>query len=209
MRRTLWLSGALVLSVSACGGGSHHAASPTTVRLTAPSASTSNAPTPPASTTTTVPDAVNIPATIDVPYVNAVLAQLNHVYGNAQRIEIATKFLPPSIPPLLRAIFGDPQYARELNVFSQALQGNTLDGFKLDPPDPISTVTALTHGQAACIEAAVSTVDNAQKTGTAEPLALYVVLRPKLPANDPRRVNRTPWEIAYDLTQQPIGTDAC
>ena len=209
MRHTLWLGGALVLAASACGSTTHHGADPTTAPSTAAAPSITTSTSLPAVTTTTVPDPVNIPAKIDVPYVNAVLAQLNHVYGNAQRIEISTKFLPKTIPPLLRAVFADPQYNRELSVFSQALQGNTLSQLKPNAPDPVAEVIDLKAASSNCVEAKISIEDNAAISAPSPPLELYVVLRPKMSQHDPGSVNPTPWAISYELTNAPIGTSAC
>ena len=208
MRRTLWLGGAIVLAASACGSTPHHGGDPTTSPSTG-AASTTTSTSLQAVTTTTVPDPVHIPAKIDVPYVNAVLAQLNHVYGNAQRIEISTKFLPKTIPPLLRAVFADPQYSRELSVFSQALQGNTLSQLKPNAPDPVAKVANLTAASLNCIEAKISIEDNAAISAPSPPLDLYVVLRPKISQHDPGSVNPTPWAISYELTNAPLGTSAC
>jgi hypothetical protein len=213
MRRTLWwLGGTVALAASACGGGSHHTSAPTTVPIPTVDPSTSQASTTstvPAPTTTTVPDPVSIPPTIDITYVNAVLAQLNHVYGNARRIEVQTKFLPKSIPPLLRAIYGDPQYARELSVFSQALVGNSLSSIVDSPPDPVSSVTSLAANKSTCLQISVSINDAAASTSPVPTLALFVVLRPKIETNDPSNINPTPWAITYELSTEPGAADAC
>ncbi|MCU4187529.1 hypothetical protein K6U06_24440 [Acidiferrimicrobium sp. IK] len=210
MRRTFWLAGILILTASAasaCGGGTHHSTDPTTTLL--PTTTSTTPSTLPPATTTTVPDPVNIPPTIDAAYVNAVLAQLNHVYGDAQRIEIATKFLPKSIPPLLRAIFGDAQYARELSVFSQALQGNQLDGLSPNAGDRKMTAVALSSNSTSCIQASI--VADYRSVDPVAPPSVpgYVVLRPKISADDPQGVNRTPWMIFYESNQAPSSGDAC
>lgn len=213
MRRGLWIiGGAVLLATSACGSTEHpHADPPTTAtaRPVSPVATTALPPTTPLSTTTTTaPDPVVVPPAIDASYVNAVLAQLNHVYGNAQRIEISTKLLPPSIPPLLRAIYGDQQLTRELYVFSQALQGPTLANANADAGDPVMTTTQLMAARNDCIQAAI-VVDDSSASRESQPLPLFVVLRPKVSSDDPQSVNTTPWQITYQMSTAPSGNDAC
>jgi hypothetical protein len=213
MRRGLWtIGGALVLAASACGSSSHPHADPSTTasaRPVSPVATTARPPTTPLPTTsTTVPDPAVVPPAIDASYVNAVLAQLNHVYGNAQRIEISTKLLPPSIPPLLRAIYGDQQLTRELYVFSQALQGSTLEDANANAGDPVMTTTELTARRNDCIQASVI-VDDSSASPQSQPLPLFIVLRPKVSSDDPRSVNTTPWQITYQMSTAPSGSDAC
>lgn len=214
MRRGLWtIGGALVLAASTCGSSSHPHADPTTstsARPVSPVATTARPPTIPLpSTSTTVPDPAVVPPAIDASYVNAVLAQLNHVYGNAQRIEQATRLLPKSIPQNLRAIYGDPQYAHELYIFSTALQGQTLNQAKPVPGDRITTVTSLQTASATCIQVASATDYSPVTIAPSAPLLLELVLRPKLAVNDPGGLNPTPWSITYEMRDPPAGSDAC
>lgn len=214
MRRGLWIiGGAVLLATSACGSTEHpHADPPTTAtaRPVSPVATTALPPTTPLSTTTTTaPDPAVVPPAIDASYVNAVLAQLNHVYGNAQRIEQATRLFPKSIPQDLRAIYGDPQYARELYIFSTALQGQTLNHAKPVPGDRVTTVTSMQDASGSCIQIASMTDYSPVTIAASAPLLLEMVLRPKVAANDPSNLNPTPWSITYEMRDPPSGPDAC
>jgi hypothetical protein len=192
---------------SACGGNSPHAADPTT--LPAPPSSALTTVTLPANTTTTAPNPATIPPTITVAYVNAVLAQLNQVYGDAERIELTTRALPKSIPRLLRAIYEDPQYNRELYVFSEALLSPKISDAKPNPGDRSSRVTALRPSTLSCIDVKTAT-SYAPVISPPPPIeVLYFVLRPKAPSNDPTHVNRTAWDISYEMSFAPSGPDAC
>jgi hypothetical protein len=147
-----------------------------------------------------------VPASIDVPYVDAVLGQLNHVYGDAVRLQVATQSLPPSAVEDLRAIYNDPLYNTELGLFSEALYDG-ISSARPKPGDPITTVERLISSSPTCIFAEVSTsLAPVVKTASAPAAAEYEMLQPTQPGTDPSGLNPTPWSFSYDATfQQPTS----
>lgn len=211
MRRTSVLFLIVLLSMTACGGARHTSAATTTVPPVPPSAvaTTTTTSTTSGSATTTVPDPAIIPPTIDAAYVNAVLVQLNHVYGDAQRIEISTKFFPPSVPKLLRAIYADPQWGRQVSIFSSSILMISTVPLKARIGDRATVVTTLAQAGLTCIQAQTTSDYSSIVVTTFPPTPLYLVLRIKDPANDPQHANSTHWAISYEMNVAPGPNDAC
>ncbi len=167
--------------IAGCGGGRHHSAPTATMNLAV------------------------IPPVITPAYVNAVFLQLNHVYGNALRQLVATHDVNADVSADLRAIYDDPQYAHEMNIFSAGL--TDLTRVKSPPGDPIITVKSIQEAAATCIETTVSIDGSPVTHSAAAPVTGYVVLDPSLPSNDPRKLNSTAWTMQYEEpVPPPVGT---
>jgi len=162
--------------------------------------------------TTTFPDPDVVPAVITPAYVDAVFAVLDHVYGNAVRLMVATTNLPVQATVDLRAVFADPEYATELKIFHLELE----QGFahvRRPPGDRRTTVVRVLSASETCIFVQTKTsfraviTDPAPETGTE-----YYALEKKSSANDPDRLNSTAWEIYYDVAYtavEPPPKDPC
>ncbi len=152
-----------------------------------------------ATTTTAAPDPFSIPEDpedIDAAYVEAVLAELERINGDALRLAIS-EGLSPQARELLEST-----YTRELGgVLISVLVDESQQGFpgvRENPGDVRTTVTAVLVAQLDCVSADV--VQDYSEVGP-EPLSLMtrVELRPAVPGSPS---NPTPW--VYSL-RQPAG----
>lgn len=205
MRRLSALAAAVACSslLAACGGSAQSV--PTTLAprtLPAPPTTSVPASTAPTTALGTGP----VPPVITIAYVDAVFAQLLKIYSKAVAEVVNSRSIPPSVPGLLHSIYGDAQLNRELDVFSQAIVTGAVN--TIGPADVSQLqllATRLTTAQRSCIEALADAATSpvAVKTST------WLVLRPKVAADDPTFINSTQWQITYQLTTQPEGSDAC
>jgi hypothetical protein len=203
MRRTLLaISAAAALLAGACGSSRPHAAPsstvatvplPTTLPLTTtspvettvPPAPTTVAPTTVAPTTvaptTTLPVTATVPAQITVAYVDAVLAKLNHVYGDAVRASVKLG-------------------AEEQKIFLEDIREG-LGGIRPHPGDRVSRVTKLVSASPACIYARITTIyDAVDKRHPPTPADEYVELSRKAEPQAALALNPTAWIYTLDLT---------
>lgn len=176
----------LLALVAACSsseadnGGSSAEATTTTVAET--------------TTTTAAPDPFTVPedpADIDEAYVEAVLAELERINGDALRLAVS-EGLSPRITELIQSIYTPERAAEELDVLVQEYNAG-LPGVRRPPGDVAATVSQLLTARRDCI-ALDGQLDYSAVSETAtEPLPIRVELRPKA---DEESTNPTPWEIA-------------
>jgi hypothetical protein len=193
-RRILALGGAVVLVLAACSGRAHDTA-PTT--------------TPPSPSTVAAPNPDVIPPVITVAYVNAVLAVLNHVYGNATRALRVTHSVSTDVKSDLRAIFNDPLYAQQVHAATLSLKG-VINNVRADPGDLRTVVIRLITGSPTCIFVETKTNFSAAFIHpTPQPASEYYELAPKQHAENPQGINPTPWAFAVNsayLTPTSVAT---
>ena len=180
------LAGIILAASAACSGSSADKASPTATVATEP-----------APTTTTDPYAV--PATIDVAYVNQVLAGLDRVMGDVTRLVVRTRTIPPEAYEALRAAYKDPDF---LQIQIDNFQSDMRKGFasyKSEPGNQVTTVTQMLTADHKCIFARVQrSYAEITVQGSSDPHILWVALQPSDPARDPNFYNRTHWAYIYD-----------
>jgi hypothetical protein len=181
------------LPTSPTTGHTTTTATPTTT--TAPTATTAD---PPSTATSLSTNAPTVPATITPAYVNTVFATLNHVYGNALRLELQTNSIPAQAAVDLRAIYNDPLYSKEMTIAAQDLAGNR-SNVRNPPGDQVTRVLHLISASPTCIF--VDTETNVSKVvlNAPTPGYDYYELTPKQPGIDPTGINPTPWALTYDL----------
>jgi hypothetical protein len=205
MRRFyLALGGVAMLVVTACGSSGHRADSVPPVATAPPStagpvatSSTDPTTTLPA-TTTTVPDTAIVPATITVAYVDAVLAKLNHIYGDAVRASVAAHALTFDADKDLGAIYTVSLAAEEHILFAEALANETQNVRKV-PGDPITSVQKLIYASTTCIYAQVQTDSDPVVIHPVAPLAdEFMGLRRITAGADLVGLNHTPWIWFFD-----------
>jgi len=153
--------------------------------------------TEPATTTTTNPYAV--PAVIDAAYVNRVLAGLDAVVGDAVRIVVATRNLPPEALDRLRAVYAeDERLQREIDGAQRDLR-NGFANIRPNPGNKLTKVTELITATPACIFGRVRRDYSLVSTNTLPGLEdQWVGLKPIDPSRDRNRYNPTPWVFVYD-----------
>jgi hypothetical protein len=133
--------------------------------------------------------------------VNRILAGLDGVMGDLQRILIRDRKITPEVTDRLKAIYTGPELLNQIDAFrADVAQG--LIGYKNPPGNRITTVTRLITLSSICVFAQVSR-DYAPVTAGPDPRpsSLYVVLVTKTAADDPKQLNPTPWAMLYDGVQ--------
>ena len=175
MRRYLVAAVALVLFVGCSDGGSSGSPAPTIV----PAAAGEEAAT-----------------------VNRVLAGLDGVMGDVQRILARERRFTTEATDRLRAIYTGPELLNQIDAFRADLD-NGLLGYKATPGNRVTTVSRLITASPICMFAEVTRDYSPVNEGaTTRPVTLYVVLVTKHEADDPRQLNPTPWAMLYDGVQQ-------
>ena len=146
-------------------------------------------------TTVASPDADQV-ATL-----NRILAGLDGVMGDLQRILVQERRITPEVTDRLQAIYTGPELLNQIDAF-QADVANGLTGYKNPPGNRVTAVSRLITASPICVFAEV-TRDYAPLTeGLApRPTSLYVILVAKSEADDPRQLNPTPWTMLYDGVQ--------
>jgi hypothetical protein len=133
--------------------------------------------------------------------VDQVLAGLDGVMGDLQRILVRDRKITPEVTDRLKAIYTGPELLNQIDAFrADVAQG--LIGYKNPPGNRITTVTRLITLSSICVFAQVSR-DYAPVTAGPDPRpsSLYVVLVTKTAADDPKQLNPTPWAMLYDGVQ--------
>lgn len=165
-------------------------------------------PTAPSTTPTTAPiDVSAIPTVIDEAYVNAVLAALDEVNGQAVRLIVAEKFVTPEAADLLNAIYSDDRFTIQVDVWIDSIADDpSLSAIKPDPGNRRTTVRRLIGASSDCIWMAVERDHSASSTNPVPPREEYMLLHSLDRSNDPHHLNPTPWMIAAEGTR-PDGSE--
>ena len=133
--------------------------------------------------------------------IDRVLAGLDGVMGDTQRILVREGRITPEVTERLRSIYVGPELLNQIDAF-RADVANGLVGVKNPPGNRVTTVSRLITVSPICIFVEV-TRDYAPVTAGAapRPASLYVVLVTKSEGDDPRELNPTPWAMLYDGVQ--------
>jgi hypothetical protein len=133
--------------------------------------------------------------------VNRILAGLDGVMGDLQRILVKDRQITPEVTDRLKAIYTGPELLNQIDAF-RADVANGLAGYKDPPGNRVTTVTRLITASPICVFAEVTRDYGPVTQGPApRPASLYVVLVEKMEADDPRQLNPTPWTMLYDGVQ--------
>jgi hypothetical protein len=214
MRRHLLALGGVALLATACGS-SQRTSSPTTAPAPIPApvvssttipspATTGPPPTLPSTTvaapTTTVPNTTLVPSTITVAYVDAVLVQLNHIYGDAVRASVKADRVTPGAVTDLDAIYNTSLGAEEHRLFAQTLAAG-LQNIRPVPGDPITSVQRLIFASPSCVYVQVRT--------NSDPIVIHPVpafadefIGIQRTAEYGRGASHTPWVFFFDLVNK-------
>ena len=143
--------------------------------------------------------------------VDRILAGLDGVMGDAQRLLVRDRRITPQVTDRLQAIYVGPELLNQIDAF-RADVANGLVGLKDPPGNRVTTVSRLITVSTICIFVEVSRDYSPVTAGAApRPAKLYVVLVTKAERDDPAGLNPTPWTMLYDGVEadgsQP--TDVC
>lgn len=179
---------AVSLGLAACSGGGEGTADPTVP--TAPSTS---------STTARSIDVSVIPEKIDEPYLNAVLAALDEVDGQATRIIVATKRFPPEAADLLNSIYSDEEFDRQAELWFASIGDDPeLQGIKPNPGSRKTIIERVISATPACAFLAVRRDYSRVNFEPGPDRTEYLALVPLDPSNNPKGANTTAWMIIAD-----------
>ncbi len=180
---------AVSLGLAACSGGGEGAADPTV-------------PTAPSTSSTLAPAAIDvsvIPEKIDEAYLNAVLAALDEVDGQATRIIFATKRFPPEAADLLNSIYSDDAFEDESEVWFRSIADDPeLKGIKPSPGNRKSEVQRIIAAAPTCVWLAVKRDHSQVNVDPGPERTEYLALQPLDRSNDPQGRNPTAWMITVD-----------
>ncbi|MFN2606907.1 MAG: hypothetical protein ABR511_03270 [Acidimicrobiales bacterium] len=152
--------------------------------------------TAPEQTTTTNPYAV--PPTIDVAYVNRVLAGLDAAFGDILRQVVKDRAINRAVDDQLTALYTNKMQALTV-ITLEAEAGNGFRSFKDPPGDQRTTVARLITAERGCIFAQVNRdLSPLSQSPDSEAASQWVGLVPADPARDPSSVNPTPWIYSYE-----------
>lgn len=141
------------------------------------------------------------PESDQVATVNRILAGLDGVMGDLQRILVRERRITPEVTERLRAIYTGPELLNQIDAF-RADVANGLTGYKNPPGNRVTTVSRLITASPICVFAEVNRDYAPVTEGLApRPASLYVILVDKAEADDPRQLNPTPWAMLYDGVQ--------
>ena len=133
--------------------------------------------------------------------VDRVLAGLDGVMGDLQRILVRERRITPEVTDRLQAIYVGPELLNQIDAV-RADVANGLVGLKNPPGNRVTTVSRLITVSPICIFVEVTRDYSPLTEGAApRPASLYVVLVTKSEGDDPRQLNPTPWAMLYDGVQ--------
>lgn len=141
------------------------------------------------------------PPASDEAELDQVLAGLDGVMGDLQRILVRERTITGEVTDRLQAIYTGPELLNQIDAF-QADVANALVGYKAMPGNRVTTVSRVITRSPICVFAEVSRDYSPITDGMApRPSTLYVILVTKDEADDPRGLNPTPWTMLYDGVQ--------
>ncbi len=156
-------------------------------------------PTVPSTTTTTI-DVTKVPATIDVPYVQAVMNALDKVTGDAVRVFVAQRGPNQEWYETFRAVFEEDLFRKLESEFGN-FAARRLEPLASLPGNPQTTVKRLVDSSSTCVVAEVDRTFGPLLREPPLPEAIpgYVQLSIKRPERDPRGRNMTGWSLVADI----------
>jgi len=132
---------------------------------------------------------------------NRVLAGLDGVMGDLQRILVRNRRITPDVTDRLKAIYTGPELLNQIDAFRSDVDGGLL-GYKPTPGNRVTVVSRLITVSPICMFAEVKRDYSPLAVGLASKQAtLFVVLVTKNEADDPKHLNPTPWTMLYDGVQ--------
>lgn len=177
------------VALSGCDDNAVSTADPT-VPTAASSSTSSTAP---------APDVSAIPETIDEPYLNAVLAALDEVDGEATRIIKASKRIFPEAADVLNSIYSDEAVLIQTQNWADSIvRDPELGGVRPEPGNRRTTVERIIAASPTCVWLATKRDRSTVNVNPGPTRTTYIAMKPLDPSNDPNDVNRTAWMIVQE-----------
>lgn len=161
-------------------------------RTTVPTAPTS------AATTATTAVSYEVPATIDVPYIEKVMTALDHVDGEATRYAAAQRQIDEKFLSMYVSIYTDKYFQLVKDSWLQ-IAGEDFVRLVVNPGDPKTTVERVIRADTGCIlfQARRDYSSQLREAGEFDG-ARYVALIPLPAERNSERTNPTPWIMSLD-----------
>ena len=161
----------------------------------------------PATTTTSVVPIDQVPAVIDVAYVQRVVDALDHVMGDAVRALVAAKAPDREFYERLRAVYLDPEFERVQTELGRAA-AEGLTTIRPNPEDPVANIERVISSSPACIFLAA--YRSFEPVFTRRPSASetrgFLGLKRRDDSRDPNHLNPTAWMVVLDGVR-PDGSE--
>jgi hypothetical protein len=157
--------------------------------------------TEPPTTTTSVVPVDQVPAVIDVAYVQRVIDALDHVEGDAVRALVSAREPNRAFYERIRAIYLDPQFDRVQTSYGRSAAQEMVER-RADPEDPVTMIDRIIKVNGDCVFAAVTRDFGPilKVPPTEERKKGYIGFGLKKPELDPSHGNPTAWMIGLDGT---------
>jgi len=144
---------------------------------------------------------VRPPGAADDVAVNRVLAGLDGVMGDLQRILVKERKITPEVTDRLRSIYTGPELLNQIDAFKLDVSGG-LAGYRSPPGNRLTVVSRIITASRQCVSAEVKRDYSPTSSGPpGPPTTLYVILVTKNAADDPKGYNPTGWAMLYDGVQ--------
>ena len=154
-----------------------------------------------ATTPTSVVPVDQVPAVIDVAYVQRVIDALDHVEGDAVRALVSAREPNLAFYERIRAIYLDPQFDRVQTSYGRSAAQEMIE-LRDHPEDPVTRIDQNIKVTGDCVFAAVTRDFGPilKVPPTDELKKGYIGFGLKKPELDPSRRNPTAWMIGLDGT---------
>jgi hypothetical protein len=163
-------------------------------------------PTVPSTTTTTI-DVSKVPATIDVPYVQAVMNALDQRTGDAVRVFVAQRGPNKEWYETFRAVFDDPAFSELESDFGR-YAADKLRPLRQSPENPTTTVKNILDASSNCVLAEVERSYGPIFTTPPGNPRGFIQLRSKKPERDPANRNSTAWALVANVNVEGANVPA-
>ena len=141
------------------------------------------------------------PTATDERSVDRVLAGLDGVMGDLQRILVRERAITPEVTDRLQSIYTGPELLNQIDAFKLDVDRG-LAGYRSTPGNRLTVVSRLISAGPHCVLAEVKRDYSPVSAGRAPPAAtLYVILVTKNAVDDPKGYNPTGWAMLYDGVQ--------
>ncbi len=165
------------------------------------------------SSTSTTAVSYDVPATIDVAYIEKVMAALDHVYGEAARYMAKHKTIDEEFSRYLVALHGGDSLDLERQIWAQVVAAD-FQLLRPNPGDARTTVERLIIAHPNCVLFQVKR-DFSEIFKEPDPLGppRFIGLVPLPPDRDTQKLNPTPWIMTFDGQfkdgAEPTPEEAC